>query len=154
MTELRPGVFTAGFAKLAVEGDARTRLALEPLALAVERQARINASVGRHRYGTKTPAHPGAGPAVISGTLKKSIGHTPIEKYGFGWITKVGPTLGFTPPYGTRPTPADKYGYYLETGLRNGATYPWLKPAAEFACRISAVTIYNRLYGSAWGRVF
>jgi hypothetical protein len=154
VTELRPGVFTAGFAKLAVEGDARTRLALEPLALAVERQARINASVGRHRYGTKTPAHPGAGPAVISGTLKKSIGHTPIEKYGFGWITKVGPTLGFTPPYGTRPTPADKYGYYLETGLRNGATYPWLKPAAEFACRISAVTIYNRLYGSAWGRVF
>lgn len=154
VTELRPGVFTAGFAKLAMEGDMRTRLALEPLALAVERQARINASVGRHKYGTKTPARPGTGPAVISGTLKKSVGHTPIEKHLDGWMTKVGPRLGFTPPYGKRPTPADKYGLYLETGLRNGATYPWLKPAAEFACKISAVTIYNKLYGGAWGRVF
>lgn len=154
VTELRPGIFTAGFAKLATEGDARTRLALEPLALAVERQARINASNGRHAYGTKTPARPGEGPAVISGTLKRSVGHTPIEKGFDGWSTKVGPRLGFTPPYGRSPTPADRYGYYLETGLRNGATYPWLKPAAEFACKISAVTIYNKLYGAAWGRVF
>lgn len=154
MTELRPGIFTAGFAKLVTEGDARTRLALEPLALAVERQAKINASNGRHQYRTKSPASPGTGPAVISGTLKKSVGHTPIEKSLDGWETKVGPTLGFTPPYGHNPTPADKYGYYLETGLRNGATYPWLKPAAEFACKISAVTIFTKRYGANWGRVF
>jgi hypothetical protein len=145
-------VFTAGFAKLAVEGDARTRLALEPLALAVERQAKINASNGRHKVRTKTPAHPGEGPAIISGNLKRSVGHTPVEKDLDGWYTKVGPRIGFTPPYGR--TQAHQYGLYLETGLRNGATYPWLKPAAEFACRISAVTIYNKLYGSAWGRVF
>lgn len=154
MAELRPGIFTAGFAKLAVEGDARTRLALEPLAMAVERQAKINASNGRHPYGTRTPARPGEGPAVISGTLKRSVGHTPIEKDATGWKTEVGPRLGFTPPYGRNPTPADKYGYYLETGLRNGATYPWLKPAAEFATKISAVTIFTKLYGNAWTRVF
>lgn len=154
MTELRPGVFTAGFAKLSEEGEIRGRLALEPLALAVERQAKINASNGRHKYGTPTPAHPGEGPAVISGTLKKSVGHTPIEKDATGWKTKVGPRLGYNPPYGKHPTSADRYGYYLETGLRNGATYPWLKPAAEFACKISAVTIFTKLYGKGWGRVF
>lgn len=154
MTELRPGVFTAGFTKLIVEGDTRTQLALKPLAQAVERQARINASVGRHKYGTKTPARPGTGPAVISGNLKRSVGHTPVERTFDGWQTKVGPRLGFAPPYGKHPTPASVYGYYLETGLRNGSTYPWLKPAAEFACKISAVTIFTKLYGANWGRVF
>lgn len=154
MAQLRPGIFTAGFAKLAAEGDARTRLALEPLAQAVERQARINASNGRHKYGTRTPARPGEGPAVISGTLKRSVGHTPIVKDATGWKTEVGPRTGFAPPYGKNPTPSHRYGYYLETGLRNGTAYPWLKPAAEFACKVSAVVLFSKAYGTGWKRVF
>lgn len=154
MTELRPGIFTAGFAKLATEGDARTRLALEPLAKAVERQAKINASNGRHKYGTPTPARPGEGPAVISGTLKRSVGHNPITKDATGWKTEIGPRVGFTPPYGRNPTEAHRYGYYLETGLRNGTTYPWLKPAAEFAAKVSATVLFTKMYGSGWKRVF
>lgn len=154
MAELRPGVFEAMFAKIQTEADMRSRLALEPLAKAVETQARINASVGKHDYGTPTPARPGTGPAVISGTLKRSVGHTPVEKDPSGWLTKVGPRRGFTPPYGTNPTEAHRYGYFLETGLRNGATYPWLKPAAEFACKIAAVTLFTQVYGANWRRVF
>jgi hypothetical protein len=152
MPELRPGIFEAAFAKIATEADARTRLALEPLATAVERQARINASNGSHEYGTPTPARPGEGPAVISGTLKKSIDHTPIAKDPTGWMTKVGPKRGMTPPYSR--TESHQYGYYLETGLRNGTTYPWLKPAAEFACKVSAVSIFTEKYGVNWRRVF
>ncbi len=154
MTELRPGVFAAGFARLDAEGLIKGRLGLEELAKAVEKQARINASNGQHAYGTPTPASPGAGPAVISGNLKRSVDHSAIANDGKGWMTKVGPAVGFTPPYGRNPTPADRYGYYLETGLKNGTKYPWLKPAAVFACRISAVTIFTKMYGTGWKRVF
>lgn len=150
MIELRPGVFSAIFAKIQTEGNMRSRLSLEPLASAVEKQAKINASNGRHKYGTPTPARPGLGPAVISGNLRRSVGHTPIAKDANGWMTKVGPRRGFTPPYGKNPTDAARYGYFLETGLRNGAKYPWLKPAAEFTTKTAATVIFTEKYGEAW----
>ncbi|RCH70434.1 hypothetical protein DT019_02815 [Streptomyces sp. SDr-06] len=153
MPELKPGEFTAIFAKLSEEGRIRGRIALEPLAAAVEKQAKINASSGRHAYGTRTPARPGSGPAIISGTLRRSITHSPIVQVGTGWETKVGTGVGFTPPYGRRPTPANKYGLYLETGLRNGAVYPFLAPAFHFAVKIAAATIYTEAYGAGWTRV-
>jgi hypothetical protein len=154
MPELRPGIFSAGFARLDAEGQIRGRLGLEDLAKAVEKQARTNASNGKHAYGTPTPASPGTGPAVISGTLRRSVDHSPIGKEPGGWGTKVGPKTGQYAPYNKR-TPADRYGYYLETGLRNGARYPWLKPAAQFATREAATVIFNKAYGErGWVRVF
>lgn len=151
MPELRPGEFTAIFAKLSAEGVVRGRLALEPLANAVEKQARINASSGRHDRGTPTLARPGSGPAVISGTLRRSITHSPIVQVGTGWETRVGTGVGQTPPYGR--TPANKYGLYLETGLKNGAVYPFLGPAFHFAVKIAAPSIYTKAYGAGWTRV-
>lgn len=154
MPELEPGTFTAIFAKIAEDGQTRGRFALEPLALAIERQAKINASSGAHKYGTKTPASPGAGPAVISGTLRRSITHSPITRVGADWETRVGTAVGFTPPYGgKRRTPANKYGNYLETGLRNGAIYPFLTPAFRFALRVAAPAIYRAAYGTGWRRI-
>jgi hypothetical protein len=154
MPELRPGIFAMGFARLDAEGQIRGRLGLEDLAKAVEKQAKINASNGRHKRGTPTPAQPGEGPARISGTLRNSIDHSPIAKDATGWFTRVGPRTGQFPDYSGR-TPADQYGYYLETGLKNGARYPFLKPAAEFAGRVSAVTVFNKAYGAGgWGRIF
>jgi|SRR5689334_10016274 len=151
--EMRPGVFMAGFAKLSAEGEIKGRLGLEELAKAVEKQAKINASNGRHAYGTRTPARPGEGPARITGTLRGSVGHSAISKEPGGWYTKVGPEAGKVNP--NSGTPPDQYGYYLETGLKGGATYPWLKPAAEMVTKISAVTIFNRKYGEGgWTRVF
>jgi hypothetical protein len=153
-TELRPGVMTAVFARLAVEGNRRTRLALEPLALAVEKQAKINASSGSHLYGTPTPARPGAGPAIISGTLRRAITHSPITAILDGWETRVGTGIGAFPPYGAPPRkPANKYGFWLETGLRNGATYPFLEPAFKFVMGVPAALIYTEIYGRTWTRV-
>lgn len=151
--ELRPGVFTAGFAKVDAEGLVKGRLGLEELAKAVEKRARANASKGRHARGTPTPARPGSGPAVITGTLKRSVDHSAIAKDASGWSTKVGPRTGMVPPGGST-TAADRYGYFLETGLVNGVKYPWLKPAAEFACRVNSVTIFTKMYGAGWKRIF
>lgn len=153
MAELRPGTFTAIFAKLSEEGRIRGRIALEPVAKVIEKQARINASVGRHKYGTPTPARPGTGPAVISGTLRRSITHAPAVQKGTGWEMKVGTAVGFTPNYGGGRTPANKYGYYLEHGLRNGSTYPFLVPAFNFAVKHVAPQIYRAAYGSGWKRL-
>lgn len=153
-TELRPGVMTAVFSRLAVEGNTRSRVALEPLALLIEKQAKINASSGAHAYGTPTPAFPGTGPAIISGTLRRAITHSPITFVADGWETRVGTGIGSFPPYGgSKRQPANKYGYYLETGLRNGSTYPFLGPAFKFAMGVPATLIYNEVYGRTWTRV-
>ena len=151
MPDLRPGDFTTIFARLNEQGQVRGRIALEPVALAIERQAKINASVGYHKPRTPTPAQPGTGPAVISGTLRRSITHSPFVRNGTGWETKVGTGVGFTPPYGR--TPANKYGLYLETGLRNGARYPFLVPAYQFVIRTVAPALFTAAYGAGWKRV-
>lgn len=39
----------------------------------VRKRARRNASNGKHKRGTPTPARPGEGPAVISGHLRRNI---------------------------------------------------------------------------------
>lgn len=127
------------------------RIALEPLALAIERQAKTNASSGSHKRGTPTPARPGSGPAVISGTLRRSITHSPVARTATGWETRIGTGAGFTPPYGR--SPASRYGLALETGLRNGTKYPFLSTAFKFAIQFVAPAIYRAAYGSGWTRI-
>ena len=152
-TEWRPGVMTAVFARLAVEGNTRSRLALEPLALAVEKQAKINASSGAHEYGTPTPARPGTGPAVISGTLRRAITHTPVKPFEGGWQTFVGMGIGAFAPYNPK-TPANKYAYFLEIqGVRGGYKYPFLIPAFRFATGVPAKLIFDEIYGKTWAKV-
>jgi hypothetical protein len=155
--ELEPGDFTVTFDLFRSAGVRNAGKALTALAYVVEKQAKINASVGSHKYGTPTPARPGTGPAVISGNLRRSITHDRVSRDATGnWITKVGPAVGFFPPYpyhsrtggAPRRTSADKYGFYLETGLRNGSKYPWLKPAAEFAARTAEPVIAAALAAS------
>jgi hypothetical protein len=157
--ELEPGDFTIVFARLRDAGVRNAGKGLTALALVVEKQAKINASVGSHKYGTPTPARPGTGPAVISGNLRRSVTHDRVSRDATGnWVTRVGPAQGFFPPYphhsrsGGAPkrTSADKYGFYLETGLRNGAKFPWLKPAAEFAARTAEPIIAAALAASLW----
>lgn len=151
MGELRPGTFTRIFTEVQREGQLKSRRVLTGLALAVERQAKINASVGAHKRGTPTPARPGTGPAVISGTLRRSISHSPVVFTGGGWETKVGTAVGFTPPRGR--TAANLYGLYLETGLKNGATYPFLKPAFDFGVRVVAPQLYQAVFRPGWPHI-
>ena len=151
MAELRPGVFLRLFTEIDREAQLKARRALTGIALAVERQAKINASNGAHKRNTPTPARPGAGPAVISGTLRRSITHSPVIYTGRGWETKVGTGVGFTPPYGR--TPSSKYGLYLETGLKNGAVYPFLGPAVQFGMRVVAPQLYQAAFRVGWPHI-
>ena len=152
-TELKPGMFLKLAAEINAEAQIRSRKALTELALVVEKQAKLNASSGTHKYGTKTPAHPGTGPAIISGNLRRSITHTPIKEVGLALETLVGTGIGFPAPYGSH-TPANKYGFYLETGLKNGTTYPFLGPALKFAVGVPAALIYAKNFGTGWKKVF
>ncbi|MFF4644992.1 hypothetical protein [Streptomyces sp. NPDC001389] len=151
MRELRPGLFTSLFAEISADGQLKSRTFLTQLANAIERQAKINASSGSHKRGTPTPASPGTGPAVISGTLRRSITHSPVALTGTGWETKVGTGAGISPPYGR--TPASRYGLALETGLRNGVTYPFLKPAYRFGITTVAPQLYASIYRAGWPRI-
>jgi hypothetical protein len=155
--ELRPGVYSALFARIALEAEGKAAAALAVIGTAVERQAKINASTGAHPYGTPTPARPGTGPARISGTLVRSITHTEPKLDGFGWSMKVGTATGLYPRYRsaygrtfTSKTPANKYGYYLEKGLRNGVSYPFMGPAVSFAARYIAALAYEKVFGAPW----
>jgi hypothetical protein len=152
MAELLPGVLEAVFTRIVTEAQGRSRAALSPIAALIERQAKINASTGKHGYGTKTPAWPGTGPAQISGTLVASIDHSPIILGALGWETKVGTAANKFPTYGSRTskTSSSKYGLILEkTGLRNGSKYPFLEPAFTFVVRGPARYIYDEMYGAA-----
>lgn len=145
--ELAPGVFTSMFTKAAAEVLVKIPLALTPVALAIENEAKRNASQGSHAYGTKTPARPGGGPARISGTLVRSITHSnPTVSVTGGISIRVGPEGGLYSPHNRR-TPSSKYGYYLETGLRNGSVYPFLKPAfhkvGPEAARVSFAAVFR-----------
>lgn len=150
--ELAPGVLTALFTRLSAEGEVRGRVALVPVALAVERQAKINASNGQHKYGTPTPARPGNGPARISGTLVRSITHSAVSRTPTGWEVLVGTAVGLYPTY-NRKTPANKYGRYLEIegAGRSRALYPFLGPAFHMVVHVSVYTIFREIYGQSWG---
>lgn len=158
-TQLRPGVFDELFAKVAAEGVKRARRATVVMAQTTERQAKINVAHGAHKYGTPTPASEGAGPAIISGTLRRSITHTPAVATGGAFVSMVGPAPGFFPPYGIprhhiKPNPkprADsaKYGYYLETGDW-GHTYPWLLPALRVVEITSGPVILREIFSAPW----
>ena len=139
-----PGYLTARFA--AIEGSAslRARSGLAELARAIESGAKAELSKTTHPYGKPTAASPGSPPSLVSGTLRRSVTHSAVAMVGPGeWETKVGTGAGFYPPVhhtfrarraaAHANTPSSQYGKYLETGLRNGATYPWLKPVFDAA---------------------
>ncbi|MDB4873215.1 MAG: hypothetical protein JWL97_4219 [Gemmatimonadales bacterium] len=131
-TELRPGVIKALLTQTALAAEEHTRRALTATALAVERETKTNLGRGgTHKYGTPTPARPGGPPAIISGTLRRSVTHTPVVRGMTGWETRVGVASGVYPPYGRKKTASSRYGWALETGLRNGAKYPFLLPAMQ-----------------------
>ncbi|NEA77441.1 hypothetical protein G3I68_43750 [Streptomyces sp. SID13588] len=56
------------------------------------------------------------------------------------------------PPYGR--TAASRYGLALETGLKNGAVYPFLGPAYRFGITTVAPQLYVSIYRPGWRRIF
>lgn len=151
MRELTPGVLAEVFARLAAEGVARAGPPVTALAAAVESQAKVEATNGSHPYGTPTPATPGSGPAVVSGTLRRSVTHTPARPATAGWEAATFVAPGHYPPYPKhgRRTASALYGLYLETGLVNGATYPFMRPAAE-RVRPSVPAVFTAAFAAPW----
>lgn len=84
-------------------------------AIRVQNQAKLNAT-GRQVAGANNPE--GRGPRVDTNRLRSSIAWGIFEDHD-GVFAKIGTNV--------------EYGFYLETGLRNGATYPFLKPALPAA---------------------
>ena len=149
MAELRPGMFRDLFARQVIHAQAATTAGLIALALDIERETKTALGRTSHRYGTRTPARPGGPPALISGTLRRSITHTRPTPVPGGVEVRVGVGSGFHPTYPGRraSTSSSRYGLYLETGLRNGTTYPFLLPAADKVFRTSQVAARFR---AAW----
>ncbi|MEU4296339.1 hypothetical protein [Kitasatospora aureofaciens] len=144
-------MFTRLFVEIGAAGEAKAREALLKLGDAAVRQAQINASSGSHPRGTPTPARPGSGPAIVSGTLRRSIARTTPVRTAGGWELKVGTKPGQVPPYGR--TPSSRYGLYLETGLRNGATYPFLGPAVRFVRTTVLPQVFQAVFRPGWPRL-
>lgn len=109
------------------------RSAVIEVAHLMERVAKEHAGEGgRHKLGTPTPATPGSGPAVITGTLRRSIIVSDVSAYGlFGWTAKIGPTA--------------IYGRRVELEY----DYPYMTPAYE-EVKPMVGAIYARHWGEAW----
>lgn len=102
-----------------------TRYAIGMAGLAVERQAKQNASNGvRVRRGSQiVPSRhigpSGSGPNVITGNLRRSIKTDVKQGFGDSYIAEVSASM--------------IYARAVEEGLPqwNGVKYPYLRPAAE-----------------------
>jgi hypothetical protein len=96
------------------------QLALTQAALAVERQAKLNANTGTHPRGQGHVPGTGPGPNKVTGTLQRSI-NTQV-RFGFGsYIATVGPSV--------------EYARAVELGSprwKSGVRYPFLSTAVGY----------------------
>ena len=114
----------AGFEKTNEKIRSAAQVAIAQTGLAIERQAKINASNGvRRRVGGRIvpPRHigpSGEGPNVISGNLRRSITTKPKSGFGDKYVVEVSASM--------------VYARAVEKGLPqwNGVKYPYLEPAA------------------------
>ena len=109
-----------------VKGEITMRTGLTTLGERMEARMKDNASQGEHQRGTQTPASPGSGPAVISGDLRRSITHTPIESISGLLQTRVGPA---STPHSDSSATSGEIGRYLEKDGRGSNRYPFVEPA-------------------------
>ena len=111
--------------------------AIATAALAIERQAKLNANTGVHKRGEGHIPGTGPGPNVVTGTLRRSI--TTEVRYGFGtYIATVGPTV--------------EYARAVELGnprWKSGVRYPFLIPALGYLVGNGTL---NRVFTNAFTR--
>lgn len=112
----------AAFAGLNTRVEAATRDGVVEAAHLAERYEKEEAGAGgHHQKGTPTTASKGGGPAVITGTLRRSITVGDIRPYGTGgWSAKIGPTA----IYGRRVELEYGYAYTRPGFLRALPEFP------------------------------
>lgn len=124
--------FTRGIERLVVRTDIATRNAVVKGAAAIEREAKLKAGeAGRHQRGTPTPAAPGTGPAIITGTLRRSIHTRGPYRRGIGtWEAMIGPSV--------------IYGRRVELEY----DYPYMRPAVDLVHK-TVLPVLLREWGAA-----
>lgn len=112
------GLFS-GFAAWSKALDETAKANVSQMAALVIHDAQANFS-GSHRKGEPHVPNPQNYPNVVTGTLRRSIQGTGIEKAGIGtYKTTVGPTA--------------RYGRRVEMGLAPTGAYPYFGPAVRKA---------------------
>jgi len=143
--ELSPEVFPRLTAELIEAGNVAIRNGVARVCTAVQREARSRLSESSHPYREPTTASPGGPPALVSGTLRRSVIHTEPRLAGpMTWEARVGLAAGMFPPYGHDRTASSKYGLYLETVTG----YPWFIPAWRDVMRSEAPRIWRETFAS------
>ena len=121
----------AGMTRFEQQLESAGQLALTQAALAVERQAKLNANTGTHKPGMGHTPGTGPGPNKVSGTLQRSI-NTEV-RYGFGsYVATVGPSV--------------EYARAVELGSprwKSGVRYPYLSTAVGYMVKSG---ILNRVF--------
>jgi len=121
--------------------NAATRMATAKGAHLVEREIKINLAKKTHEAGTPTPSEPGEPPALVTGTLRRSIKVTGPEPTGPAtWMAKTGPTA--------------VYGRVQELGGEAGSDLMVLLPPRPYVAPALAKVTGNgelrRVYRDAW----
>lgn len=139
--EWRPGVIPRKLALVTAEGNRRSDEALLVTAISVENEVKVALlRSGTHVAGTPTPASPGNPPALVSGQLRRSISHTVLKGLAVTTV-RIGPAETTRLPYSKKGSRSlthrvggaggtitnGKLGLILETGVRGGHRYPFMK---------------------------
>jgi hypothetical protein len=114
------------------------QLALTQAALALERQAKLNANTGTHPRGQGHTPGTGPGPNKVTGTLQRSI--STEVRYGFGsYLATVGPSV--------------EYARSVELGSprwKSGVRYPFLSTAVGYMVKSGNL---NRVFTMNFARL-
>jgi HK97 gp10 family phage protein len=139
--------------KTAAKADEKMKNAMNTMADKIVAETKKNLHTSSHKYGTPTPARVGGPPSLISGDLSRSISKASAKG---GTEVRIGPDSS---PHGSNAvrnrrgtsggTANSKIGLYLETGLKNGAQYPFLRPAYD-KVKDSAGDVFLEEFGKGW----
>lgn len=132
------GQVLAGLTAFEKQLERAGELALTQAALAVERQAKLNANTGTHARGAGHTPGTGPGPNKVTGTLQRSI--STEVRYGFGsYIATVGPSV--------------EYARSVELGSprwKSGVRYPFLSTAVGYLVKSGQI---NRVFTDNFQRL-
>lgn len=132
------GQVLAGLTEFEKQLERAGELALTQAALAVERQAKLNANTGTHARGAGHTPGTGPGPNKVTGTLQRSI--STEVRYGFGsYIATVGPSV--------------EYARSVELGSprwKSGVRYPFLSTAVGYLVKSGQI---NRVFTDNFQRL-
>jgi len=126
----------AAFDKIQKQGDDAAREVVTKAGALIESAAKNN-FVGSHKYGTPRPANADPNrPMVVTGTLRRSITATPIERTGVGL-------------YSVTVAPKTIYARRVELGYNGSRGYPYFSPAVRSSQ--NEIAALNR---QVWSKIF